>query len=196
VDEVNAVGDRVKPGNFVDVFFMLKRDGAAGGAEIDTTQARLLLSRVRVLSFGDATLAGAADPADGSNAGGTQGARGPARTAVLAVATGDVNALTLAQSAGQLTLALRNPADRDVAEPLGMEPLLASLKAHADADASARAAAGVSLAALAGTHALKGAATPLAPAAKPAPLQARVAARVVSNEMEVIRAGHSEKVAY
>ena len=36
VDEGNAVGNRLRPGNFVDVFFTLKRDGAIGNSgEID-----------------------------------------------------------------------------------------------------------------------------------------------------------------
>ncbi len=60
VDETNAVGNYVRPGNFVDVFFMLKREaGAATDAEIQTTQARLLLlSKVRVLSVGGASVSG------------------------------------------------------------------------------------------------------------------------------------------
>ena len=90
VDEGNAVGNRVRPGNFVDVFFMLKRDMSAGpgaDAEVDATQARLLLSRVRVLSFGDATLPGTSDAADAAaNAANAPRSAG-ARTAVLAVLT-------------------------------------------------------------------------------------------------------------
>ena len=89
VDESNAVGNRVRPGNFVDVFFMLKRDMSAGpgtNAEVDATQARLLLSRVRVLSFGDAALPGTSDAADAAanaanapRSGGAHGGAGRAR---------------------------------------------------------------------------------------------------------------------
>ncbi len=95
VDEGNAVGNRLRPGNFVDVFFTLKRDGNAGmGGEIDRTQARLLMSKVRVLAFGNATTTGdtGGDP------------NGMVRTAVLAVPVADVDRLTLAESAGRLDL--------------------------------------------------------------------------------------------
>lgn len=83
VDDTNAVGNRLRPGNFVDVFVNLKREGGFGatGSEIAQTQARLLLSRVRVLSFGDATV----------ERDGTPGPTGAgARTAVLAVPTAQV----------------------------------------------------------------------------------------------------------
>ncbi|WP_029226566.1 Flp pilus assembly protein CpaB, partial [Burkholderia ubonensis] len=108
VDETNAVGNRLRPGNFVDVFLNLKREGGAGGqtgSEIPRTQARLLLSKVRVLAFGDAT-------PDRDSAGGPTSM---ARTAVLAVPTAQVDALTLAEANGRLTLALRNPHDDEIA---------------------------------------------------------------------------------
>ena len=41
VDESVGAGNRIRPGDFVDVFFVLRRDGN----EIDQSQARLLLSR-------------------------------------------------------------------------------------------------------------------------------------------------------
>ena len=44
-DEVMGVGNKVQPGDFVDVFLMLKSDSK----DIDRSQARLLLSRKRVL---------------------------------------------------------------------------------------------------------------------------------------------------
>jgi pilus assembly protein CpaB len=43
VDESIGAGNRIRPGDFVDVFFVLRRDGN----EIDQSQARLLLSRKR-----------------------------------------------------------------------------------------------------------------------------------------------------
>ncbi|SAL37895.1 CpaB family Flp pilus assembly protein [Caballeronia udeis] len=200
VDEGNAVGNRVRPGNFVDVFFMLKRDMSAGpgaDAEVDATQARLLLSKVRVLSFGDATLPGTSDAGD-ANANAANAPRGAgARTAVLAVRTADIDALTLAEGAGRLVLALRNPADTDIAEPPAMAPLLASIRMPNN-DAS-RAATGLSLEALAGSRGERSARTPVMPPlpAMPSMLAARAPrVQAVSNDLELIRGAHREKVTY
>jgi pilus assembly protein CpaB len=52
VDESIGAGNRIRPGDFVDVFFVLRRDGN----EIDQSQARLLLSRKRVLAYGAASV--------------------------------------------------------------------------------------------------------------------------------------------
>ena len=62
------------------------------------------MSKVRVLAFGNATASGdsAGDP------------NGMVRTAVLAVPVADVDRLTLAESAGRLVFALRNPKDAEV----------------------------------------------------------------------------------
>jgi pilus assembly protein CpaB len=200
VDEGNAVGNRVRPGNFVDVFFMLKRDMSAGpgtNAEVDATQARLLLSRVRVLSFGDATLPGTSDATDAAANAANAPRNAGARTAVLAVRTADIDALTLAEGAGRLVLALRNPADTDTAEPLAMAPLLASIRISNDG--ASRAAAGLSLEALAGAHGERSARTPVMPPLPAMPsLPATRAPRVqaVSNDLELIRGARREKVAY
>jgi len=200
VDEGNAVGNRVRPGNFIDVFFMLKRDMSAGpgtDAEVGATQARLLLSRVRVLSFGDATLPGTSDAADApANAANTPRSAG-ARTAVLAVRTADIDALTLAEGAGRLVLALRNPADTDTAEPLAMAPLLASIRMSNDG--ASRAAAGLSLEALAGAQAARPArpsAMPPLPAMPSLPAARAPRVQAVSNDLELIRGARREKVAY
>lgn len=109
VDEASSVGERVRPGNFVDVFLTLKRDGMSAGphAEITQSQTRLLLSRVRVLAFGT-TVSGAGNPAQFGVG---------AHTAVLAVPTAEVDRLALADSAGHIVLALRNPHDEDAIEP-------------------------------------------------------------------------------
>lgn len=48
VDEVVGVGNRVMPGDYVDVFLVLRKDGQ----EIDDSKARLLLPHLRVLAFG------------------------------------------------------------------------------------------------------------------------------------------------
>ncbi|KLU20460.1 hypothetical protein EOS_41315 [Caballeronia mineralivorans PML1(12)] len=198
VDEGNAVGNRVRPGNFVDVFFMLKRDMSAGpgaDAEVDATQARLLLSRVRVLSFGDATLPGTSDAADAAaNAANAPRSTG-ARTAVLAVRTADIDALTLAEGAGRLVLALRNPADTDTAEPFAIAPLLASIRMPNNG--ANRAAAGLSLEALAGSHSARAAHT--TPALPPLPAMPAVRAprvQAASNDLELIRGARRENVAY
>ncbi|WP_071334384.1 Flp pilus assembly protein CpaB [Burkholderia contaminans] len=177
VDETNAVGNRVRPGNYVDVFVNLKRDGtgvAIGGtstAEIVNTQARLLMSKIRVLSFGDATTD--RDSSNGSVVG--------MRTAVLAVPTAQVDALTLAEQSGRLVLALRNPRDDDVAAQT------VAVRVSDDKSPSALAATGVVLGELSKS------ATAPAPRAAPA----RVVTRHSSGGgIEVIRGGRTEMVAY
>ncbi|BAN27243.1 Flp pilus assembly protein CpaB [Caballeronia insecticola] len=183
IDETNAVGNFVRPGDFVDVFFTLKREGGAanGDAEISATQARLLLSKVRVLGVGDASVA------QGVNKEAKDAAlrQGSARTAVLAIRTGDIDALTLAESAGRLVLALRNSADAEVPPPHAFAPLVASARPDSDA---ARAAAGLSLGTLAGARtAARQADTPRAP---------RTPRMVTGDEIEVIRGGRAERIAY
>lgn len=110
-DEVMGVGNKVQPGDFVDVFVMLKSDGK----DVDRTQARLLLSRKRVLAFGSASIDGlpskAADGNSGNPAAQQQARNEAARTAVLAVPVDEINRLTLGESTGRLLLALRNPLD-------------------------------------------------------------------------------------
>jgi pilus assembly protein CpaB len=117
-DEVMGVGNKVQPGDFVDVFVMLKSDSK----DIDRSQARLLLSRKRVLAFGGASVDGLAskniDGRANASSGAQQQQRGDAaRTAVLAVPVEDINRLTLGESAGRLLLALRNPLDTTVPDP-------------------------------------------------------------------------------
>lgn len=195
VDEGNAVGNRLRPGNFVDVFFTLKRDGGSmgNGGEIDRTQARLLMSKVRVLAFGNATASGdsAGDP------------NGMVRTAVLAVPVADVDRLTLAESAGRLIFALRNPKDAEVVDQsvLPAYPGVLRTAAHAGAaeplQDSTRAAAGVALDALSGSANAGGAG-----AVKPPPLPRMPPTRVAGNAnstksgIEVIRGGRAETVAW
>lgn len=199
VDEGNAVGNRLRPGNFVDVFFTLKRDGSIGnGGEIDRTQARLLMSKVRVLAFGNATASGdsAGDP------------NGMVRTAVLAVPLADIDRLTLAESAGRLIFALRNPKDPEVIDQSVLPAYPGVLKTAAHAGGaeplrdSTRAAAGVALDTLSGS-ASAGAANAGTPAARPPlphiPLPpTRVAGNTNSTKsgIEVIRGGRAETVAW
>ncbi|MDX3934097.1 Flp pilus assembly protein CpaB [Stenotrophomonas sp.] len=129
VDELVAAGNRIQPGDFVDVFLNLR---ASGGLRDDgDAQTRLLLSRLRVLSYGaqdvQSVATVAADgseppPADSraqditggsSSAGGSRsdGNAAPARSAVLAVPVAEANRLLLGAQQGKLFLALRNPAD-------------------------------------------------------------------------------------
>ncbi|MDP9882427.1 pilus assembly protein CpaB [Variovorax boronicumulans] len=110
-DEVMGVGNKVQPGDFVDVFLMLKSDSK----DIDRSQARLLLSRKRVLAFGSASVDGLASKADKN--GNSQQRAEAARTAVLAVPVDDVNRLALAENSGRLLLALRNPIDMSEPDP-------------------------------------------------------------------------------
>ncbi|MXN73428.1 Flp pilus assembly protein CpaB [Burkholderia sp. 4701] len=175
VDETNAVGNRLRPGNFVDVFLNLKREGGGvgqAGSEIPRTQARLLLSKVRVLAFGDAT----------PERDGAAGASSMARTAVLAVPTAQIDALTLAEASGRLTLALRNPHDDEAAAQT------VATRTMGDLGPSAVAAAGVGLDELSASRAR---AAPREPAAPRAPVTARA-----GGSIEVIRGGRTETVAY
>ncbi|VWB22903.1 pilus assembly protein CpaB [Burkholderia lata] len=185
VDESNAVGNRLRPGNYVDVFLNLKREG--GGTmldgEVSQSQARLLLSKVRVLSFGDAT----SDRDSGNNNGGN-GQPAGVRIAVLAVPTAQVDALTLGEASGRLTFALRNPRDDELAIQT------VAVRTDNKLSPSALAAAGVSLQQLSGTPR-----TPVANVNVP-PLPPRLLPVVRpsggGSNIEVIRGGRSETVAY
>lgn len=126
-DEVLGVGNYVRPGDYVDVFFTLKSDGK----EVDRTQTRLLMPRKRVLAYGEASL-DALPPDDGAAATNEAQAGSPAlarprsnntnrrtqaRTVVLAVPVEDVNRLALAETIGSLQLALRHPTDTSEPDP-------------------------------------------------------------------------------
>jgi pilus assembly protein CpaB len=190
IDEAGSVGERIMPGNLVDVFFTLKRDGGGieGRAEITRSQARLLLSRVRVLAFGDAA----------RSRGDSDQRAVHAHTAVLAVPTADVDRLALADRAGNLLLALRNPSDADLAEAQTSAPCEAvpamqggSSRGHcapsspsSPSSPSTAAKAGISLSALANSDGLRVAA------------QSRRADRdAPAGRIEVIRGGRAEALA-
>jgi pilus assembly protein CpaB len=96
VDGVTGLGGFVRPGDIVDVLFFLRRDGR----EVSDTQARTLLRAVRVIAFG--SLVG---PTDES------APKLDARSAVLAVPQQHAALLLLADVAGTLRLALRQPAE-------------------------------------------------------------------------------------
>ncbi|SHE66168.1 pilus assembly protein CpaB [Lampropedia hyalina DSM 16112] len=136
VNETMAAGHRVRPGDFVDVFFTL--NGQDEQTPVDT-QTRLLMARTRVLAYGGASVETPppteaqlreeqAQNASGSgrnnNAADTNHLRPEnARTAVLAVPLEEVHRLTLAEKYGQLTLALRHPDDLGIPD----ESLFANL---------------------------------------------------------------------
>jgi pilus assembly protein CpaB len=112
-DEIMGVGNKVQPGDFVDVFLMLKSDAK----DIDRSQARLLLSRKRVLAYGSASVDGLPSKMDKNGAAQQAQRAEPARTVVLAVPVDDINRLTLAENSGRLLLALRNPTDMSEPDP-------------------------------------------------------------------------------
>lgn len=152
VDEVLGVANRVQPGDFVDVFLMLKTDGR----EVARSQARLLLSRQRVLAYGGASVDGT--PATEGGAPGAPAANRPleaARTAVLAVPVEDVARLALGEANGRLLLALRHPGDTARPDASLFATLPAALRPVAGAPSGGtlrpidRAQAGVAMADLA-----------------------------------------------
>ncbi|CAB3637182.1 Flp pilus assembly protein CpaB [Achromobacter pestifer] len=98
VDEVIGGGNRVAPGDWVDVFFMIEK-----GQEVPGGQARLLQSQVRVLAYGRDSVDGPEEKPVGQQGAPAQ----PAKTAVLAVPVEHVNELILASRSGRLQLALR-----------------------------------------------------------------------------------------
>lgn len=105
VDEVSAVGHKIKPGDWVDLFVVLKRDGQ----EVDGTQARMLLPRKKVIAYGSSIYGEIQD----SESKDKEKSKGVARTAVIAVKVEEVNRLLLAEQQGQVQLALRSPLDQN-----------------------------------------------------------------------------------
>ncbi|WP_367346168.1 Flp pilus assembly protein CpaB [Stenotrophomonas bentonitica] len=205
VDELVAAGNRILPGDHVDVFLNLR---APPGMNNDgQAQTRLLLSRLRVLSYGAADAAppvqvadapAPTSPADSraadiqgsaSGSGGSGGAPQPARSAVLAVPVADANRLLLGAQQGKLFLALRNPADPGLPDATLFARTDAVLDARRDLDPAQRLAlaspendayAGLDADALAGHVA-----APRAPHA-PHPARHRATARV-DRGVEIIR---------
>ncbi|MBJ2157075.1 Flp pilus assembly protein CpaB [Variovorax sp. IB41] len=200
-DEVMGVGNKLQPGDFVDVFITLKSDGK----DVDRSQARLLLSRKRVLAFGNASVDGLpSKSADKSGAQQAQRAE-PARTAVLAVPVDEVNRLTIGDASGKLLLALRNPTDLSEPDPklfadlpTALQPVLAKAgePRRAPLEGLDRAQAGLTAADLVtGGN---------GPALRPQAAQARVASGApraagparTGLQVEVIRGEKSETVNY
>jgi len=122
VDEIVGAGNRVMPGDMVDVFFALEK-----GQEVQGSQVRLLQSRVRVLAYGVDSIDGPPVVSDKPVVQ-RAGSQVPARSALLAVPVERVNELMLASRSGHLQLALRAPddealPDRDLFAP--RQPVMA-----------------------------------------------------------------------
>ena len=201
VDEVVGSGNRVTPGDMVDVFFTLKQS-----QDISKTQSRLLLSRLRVLTYGQDSVDG--PPASEE----TLRNNGPVvpRTAVLAVPTADVNRLLLATQNGRLQLALRHPTDPtvpdvalfpDVPTVLAAKGTLTPEQREALKNADNLAYAGNELSGLAG----EGRTAPppravsqvVAPRpAAPRPVATPTLPRVQPNTVEVVRGTQRETVGF
>lgn len=187
VDEVIGVGHQVQPGDFVDVFVVLRRDMQ----EIPETQARMLLSRLRVLAYGT----GAVNEAPKEQSEQMMTRREGAKTAVLSVPLAEINELVMAQQVGRLLLALRNPKDPEVpsegmfAEPTSVLQARAGVPAEAVRAPADRAVAGVSLTGLMGpASAPRGTPTPVTRTAVPAAAPVR-RAPTNTGGVEMIRAG-------
>ncbi|MCO8248231.1 Flp pilus assembly protein CpaB [Comamonas thiooxydans] len=202
VDESIGAGNRIRPGDFVDVFFVLRRDGN----EIDQSQARLLLSRKRVLAYGAASVDAltTAEKAEGKQANGPDNAR----TAVLAVPVAEVSQLALGGSNGSLVLALRNPTDMTEPDMEKFAPLPGVLTVAmpkgavaAPLEGADAAQAGVAMSSLAGSAgtsiARMNAAKPMtAGVAKPAVPRTRTASADSSLPVEFVRGANSQTVRY
>lgn len=151
VDEISGVGNRVAPGDYVDVFLALPEQRSSQGNEPGPASTRMLASRLRVLSYGQNSIASdlPAEPAPAAqsqlqgtsaetdsraqaitarsqNSTGSNSARTAASSAVLAVPPDQAAALLLGAQEGRLLLALRHPGDTTVADR-GLLPAPASM---------------------------------------------------------------------
>ena len=185
VDEVIGVGNRVEPGDYVDVFFVTRRDGQ----EIDGSVAKLLLPHLRVLAFGAVALnEGPQKPQEG---GAMTRKVEPAKTAVLSVPVEAVSRLAMAHQSGRLLLALRNPADD--AEPT-VKPQEAALLATANRNPLDVAQAGVSITSVTGELRRLQSVQPVQIPPLPVATAARSTVRSPSaGGVEIIRAGKREE---
>jgi len=165
VDEVIGVGNQVQPGDYVDVFVILRRDSQ----EIPDSQTRMLLSRLRVLAYGG----GAVNEAPKQQGEQMMARREGAKTAVLSVPLEQVGTLAMAQQAGRLLLALRNPTDEAMpsegmfADPPAVLQARAGVPPEVERAPADKAAAGVSLAGLVGEPRAQRTPVPSAPPARP-----------------------------
>lgn len=210
-DEVMGVGNRIRPGDFVDVFFVLKSDSR----EVERSQARLLLPRLRVLAFGSASVDGgpgrpnhgAAGSASRNDSAAAQ-RQEPVRTTVLAVPVEEVNRLALGDAHARLLLALRRPDDTQLPDPAlfatlptALQPLprRAGEPPRAQLDGLDKAQAGLAAADLARGAATATVTRASAAAAAPAPIRTaapRAPATPAGQAVEVIRGSQRDTLHY
>ncbi len=184
VDEVVGVGNRVMPGDYVDVFLVLRKDGQ----EIDDSKARLLLPHLRVLAFGPLAINAGPQTQPESGANTVTRRVDQAKTAVLAVPVESVSQLAIAHQSGRLLLALRNPSDD--AEPT-VRPQDALALAMVSRNPLDAAQAGASLVSVTGAPRRPIALSFAPPAVATAHLAVRSAATATG--VEIIRAGKREE---
>ncbi|MCW5652856.1 Flp pilus assembly protein CpaB [Hydrogenophaga sp.] len=193
VDEVIGVGNTVRPGDFVDVFFAIKADGK----DVERSQSRLLLARKRVLAYGSASVDGL--PPNGDGRPQKPAAQAAARTAVLAVPVEEVNRLALGDATGQLLLALRNPDDTAEPDPALFAPLPTALRPARRGTAATGPLKGMDLAQAgltAADLAEGGSASPARPAATPMPARRGARPAAESQEIEIIRGDRRDTARY
>ncbi|MBO1112383.1 Flp pilus assembly protein CpaB [Bordetella petrii] len=187
VDEIVGAGNRVMPGDLVDVFFSLQK-----GQEVQGSQVRLLQSRVRVLAYGAQSIDGPPVEAD-KPAVQRPVAAPPARSALLAVPVERVNELLLASRSGHLQLALRAPDDETLPDRELFAPRQPVISARKDLTAEQRAAladgvnrayAGDSLAQLDG------------PAPQPVKRSAGASSGGGGRSIEILRGDSAQRVRY
>ncbi|MEJ2801735.1 Flp pilus assembly protein CpaB [Comamonadaceae bacterium PP-2] len=215
VDEAMAAGNRIQPGDFVDIYFTLDQQtvgnpSSASSANAQANnidrQTRLLLSRKRVLAYGATSVEGPDVPRDQNDT--PRAARNSqrveaARTAVLAVPLADIERLSLGEQYGKLTLALRNPTDTAEPDPAlfaqlppALTPVVApGQKTPPTLQGLDRAYAGLRFEDLA-----KGGGEPRKPPAPPRPVVRAAsgggAAASTTTQVEILRGGQSQTVRY
>jgi pilus assembly protein CpaB len=205
VEEFSSVGHKVKPGDWVDVFAVLRKDAT----EVEDTQARLLLPRKRVLAFG-AQLHPAAQSTQEKKDEDPQrrGTEVAARTAVIAVHVEEVNRLILAEQQGQVLLALRSPLDQVQPSAEIWQQTMGVVQAPEIAGAATGGASAMdasltalTLSALTGVPEAKATATARSVASQPRVGAQRTQTRrntvpVSGTSVEVVRGTRSETVRY
>lgn len=215
VDEAMAAGNRIQPGDFVDIYFTLDQQTVGNPSSVSSAnaqannidrQTRLLLARKRVLAYGATSVEGPDVPRDQNDT--PRAARNSqrveaARTAVLAVPLADIERLSLGEQYGKLTLALRNPTDRAEPNPAlfaqlppALTPVVApGQKTPPTLQGLDRAYAGLRFEDLA-----KGGGEPRKPPAPPRPaVRAASGSGAVAStttQVEILRGGQSQTVRY
>ncbi|WP_288106593.1 Flp pilus assembly protein CpaB [Limnobacter sp.] len=108
LDDNNVTTDKIKAGDFVDVFSMFK----SNNTEVKQTVSRMVLPKLRVLAVGD-QLVNTPDAAqDTNNPNDPNNRNKPQKRAItVEVPVAEVNTIAVAQNEGSLYLVIRNPDD-------------------------------------------------------------------------------------